>query len=87
MKIYSVDIPVWASVYIKAENEEEAKQKLLTVAGLCINEHDGESEVEVSNLRFDDPDLPEISLSPAMTIAPLDQIAKCQINEVEEIDG
>lgn len=83
MKLYQTDIPVWATVYVKAESEEAAKKKVLELAGLCINEHDGESEVEFSSQRFDDPDLPEISLSPAMTIGTPDQIDGCQVTETE----
>lgn len=66
--VYSVDVMVGATAYIRAYDAEEARQKAqaLSQQSPQILDHDG--EVEVSGLRYDDPDLPDVSLSPAMTI-------------------
>lgn len=64
MKVYSIDLVVAATAYIKAENEEEAIAKIREFA-------DGELMVEgtmISDAQFRSPNLPDVSLSPAMTI-------------------
>ncbi len=64
MKIYSTDVQIWGTAYIRAENEEQALK--------ILKEHilgqeialDGEL---ISGRSYDDPDLPTASLSPAAT--------------------
>lgn len=69
MKVYSVDIRVTATAYIKADSRIEALSKAKGLHGDCLNvKNPTESEVDISALRFDNPDLPDISLSPVMTI-------------------
>ena len=89
MNVYSVDIPVWATTDIKAENEEQALEKLKKLGAACLElqttdwaEPDDEVEVHVSAVRFDDPALPELSLSPAMTIS-ADGIHKITAGQLE----
>ena len=69
MNLYQADIPIMATVYIKASSLEEAQAKLRSIhmdaLELVPDEH---QEVPVCGLSFDNPDLPEVSLSPAMTI-------------------
>lgn len=68
-KVYSADIMVYATVYIKAPSAKAALTMAEGLNGLCLelptNEED---EVPISGRRLDDPDLPVISLSPMMTI-------------------
>lgn len=65
MPIYSIDLKVAATAYVKADTKEQAIQALkdeLCAFGTDI------SDFEVSGLPFDSEDLPDISLSPAMTV-------------------
>ncbi len=64
LKVFSQDIRIVGTVYVKAENRKEAKKKIkdLTGDGLEV------SGALISGLQFDDENLPEISLSPAMTL-------------------
>ena len=68
MNLYRLEVKLCGSAYIKAETEEEAVK--------LFHEHFGHDEkrwegVDVdymtSSRDFDDPRLPEVSLSPAMT--------------------
>lgn len=65
MTLYCAEITIAATVYVQAKNKTEAK-KMIRELHHDISE-DGFSEL-ISGARFDDPDLPEISLSPAMTL-------------------
>ena len=68
MKLWSIDIQICATAYIKAESPKEAMEiaKGLKDSNPIILNSEG--DVEVSGLDYDDPDLPNVSLSPAMTI-------------------
>ncbi|CAA2141403.1 hypothetical protein [Hyphomicrobium sp. ghe19] len=88
MNIYSIDVPIWATVYVKAESEEEAKAKMLAAAKDRSFEFDNDDDPDlpISGKQFDDPDLPEVSLSPAMTLADESELVKCEVSFVEEIE-
>lgn len=63
-KLFQAEIVLNATAYIKAETAEEARTKLTA----WIEEWDVELEGDgISDLMFQDPDLPEVSVSPAMT--------------------
>lgn len=64
MKVYRIEMQVCATAYIKASSEDRAlaKAKKLADTELMV---DG---LMISSAQFDNPDLPEVSLSPAMTI-------------------
>lgn len=69
MKVYSVDVPIIATLYVKAESREAAVEKAAKVKGLCLEVRQDETqEVPISGRKYDDPKLPETSFSPAMTI-------------------
>lgn len=69
MNVYSIDIRVAATAYIKASSRAEAIAKARGLHGDCLNVEDpAQSDVEISARRYDDPDLPEVSLSPVMTL-------------------
>jgi len=71
MPIYSIEVQICATAYIKASSKRDAMKianelksnyiHLPDDSGLCGN-------VEICDKRFDDPALPNASLSPAMTI-------------------
>lgn len=79
MKNFQVDVKIAGTLYVKAETEEEARLlihkqflggKLQTLEvpedqGAPNNDPDN---IYVSGLPFDHPELPILSLSPAMTI-------------------
>ena len=79
MPVYSIDLKVAATLYIKADDLEQAKS--LARPFLDPNVPNGLTQIEYSNpptddsidiyvsgKRFDDPDLPILTLSPEMTI-------------------
>lgn len=69
MKLYSIDMLIHATAYVRAETPEEAARLASQFTGLEIELDDGMSETQiVSGLAYDDEDLPEASLSPAATI-------------------
>jgi hypothetical protein len=72
MPVFRIEVTIQATAYVKAEDAEQA-QTLLA-------EHDGDTmelsrrdvplndELWISGRQYDDPELPAISLSPAMTL-------------------
>ncbi|KQS84298.1 hypothetical protein [Rhizobium sp. Leaf383] len=77
-KIFRTDIQIWATAYVRAETEEEALVKLrelgnrgIEVADTDWSTPDDDVETHISGRHYSDPDLPELSLSPFMTIAPV----------------
>ena len=67
--LYSCDLRVWCTAYVKAKDKAEALEKIKDMIGFTVQfTNGGESNVEVSGARFDDPDLPEASISPVGTI-------------------
>jgi hypothetical protein len=72
MSVYRVEVTIQATAYVRAEDAEQAQTM---IAGL-----DGETfelsrrdmvlteELSISGRQYDDPELPTISLSPAMTL-------------------
>lgn len=73
MKLYSIDVRVYATAYIRAESEEEARAKADALRGAFVFTDGSDPGVEISGLQYDDPELPEVSLSPAMTIHGADE--------------
>ncbi len=70
MPIYSKEIDIVATAYIRADSPEQAMQmlkdglkdsSLLLEEGYC-------GDVIINGMDFDDPFLPSLSLSPAMTV-------------------
>lgn len=69
MNVYSIDIKIVATAYVKAESEEAAKA--VFEANLSEGNGgelpEGEAAIPVSGLAYDNPALPEWSISPAVT--------------------
>lgn len=66
-KLFRADVVIYGTAYVKAETAEEARRiarERLSNQGLELNDTEF-----VSGLRFDDPNLPDVSLSPAATTA------------------
>ena len=71
MKLFSADIPVFATVYIKADTEEEARQIVKDrVAGAWITVPDDFDDRPFSEVLADENPDSAITYSPAMTVAP-----------------
>lgn len=64
LRVFSQDIRIVGTVYVKAISAAEARKKVKELQG------DGIEVVGamISGLQFDDENLPDISLSPAMTL-------------------
>ncbi len=82
MKLYRVEVEIAGSMYIKAESEEKAQTIAREQHGKGIYLYKGmDTEIKVSGLLFQDPNLPDISLSPCMTL-----IRSYNEGEMEEAD-
>lgn len=70
-RIYSCDVTVFATAYIRAPNQKMANQLALGLQRKKLEVEaatHGRCEVEFSGRDYNDPELPEVSLSPAMTL-------------------
>lgn len=63
MKIYSIDVKLAATAYVRAKDEKEARRM---VKNFATNNFEFRGEA-ISSLEFDDRRLPDVSFSPAMT--------------------
>ena len=68
MPIYSIAVTIYATAYVRAGTPEEAEVKAANLENLALEVEDRASEVPISGLQLSDPALPDISLSPAMTV-------------------
>lgn len=69
MPVYSIEIEIAATLYVRANSVAEAKTAAakLKWQSPAVPKFDG-GTVEFCEKRYSDPDLPKVSLSPAMTI-------------------
>lgn len=90
MNLYEIDVRIAGTAYIKAKSKAEAVRKAKGLKHLSLQlGEDEQGELPISGRDYDDPRLPEISLSPAMTIhgpwnAAFAQIAEAGIPAPEE---
>jgi hypothetical protein len=86
MKVFSTDLRLYATAYIVAETQEEADKIARDLAGSTLEMPDGYcgDGLEVWGGSFN-IDMPELSLSPAMTIAPLAE-QEIAFDEADELD-
>lgn len=73
MPVFNIDVRIYGTAYIRAADENEALEKLAEqlprYTNLTLPDRTSEyGEVWVSGKRYDDPDLPTVSLSPVFTI-------------------
>jgi hypothetical protein len=73
MNMYRIEGTAVLTFYVRAESAEAALEALESALL-------GDEMPEVSSARFDSPELPDISISPAMTVLTVDGEAE----EVEE---
>lgn len=88
MPVFSIDVPIVATAYIRAATAEEAERiasKQLHYAVLHAVATSG-SEVLISGAAFDSPDLPEVSLSPAMSVYNPSEYAVTAVDEAPVVE-
>ena len=68
MAVYSIEVKLCATAYVRAKSAADALRQAVALAGKSPIILNAEGEVPVSGLPFADEDLPTVSLSPAMTI-------------------
>jgi hypothetical protein len=70
-KVYRVEVELRATAYVRADSEEAALARLrgFDKDSLEIGRRDQQigEDLWISGRQYDDPALPEVSLSPAMT--------------------
>lgn len=90
MAVFSIDIPVYATFYIRADDEEEARKIAADLKGDAIELRvDEDADIPISQRQFYDPDLPELSMSPAMTVGDVEagtDVEWCADEPGEETD-
>jgi hypothetical protein len=85
-KVFSADIMVCMTVYVVAETEEDACKQVQAFHGEGGEMRTGDefiSGLPVSEARYSDPDFPDISISPAVTVYAEDLTAYF-VEEIEE---
>lgn len=75
MPVYSIDVKIYATAYIRAESAEEAQKVALSLADSSLDMPTGYigDDLEISDEEYDSDELPDVSLSPAMTIVGPDE--------------
>lgn len=71
MPIFRVDVMICATAYLKAEDEQAARRMVSKVASQPLHVQNALNEpndTPISGVMLDSADLPDLSLSPAMTI-------------------
>lgn len=68
-KLYRINIDICATAYIQASSPEAAATIAKGLTGGALELPQGMcGDVEISGKQFNNPDMPLVSLSPAMTI-------------------
>ena len=84
-KVFSTDLRLYATVYIVADSEEEAAKIAASLAGDTLEmPEDRYADLPIYGGSFH-ADMPEVSLSPAMTIAPAEE-QEIIIDEGDELE-
>lgn len=82
MNVYSIDVKVYATAYIKAETEQDARKIAEELKGYALElPEGGAGDLEISGMQLDNPDLPDVSLSPAMTVYGPDPDTNIELSE------
>lgn len=68
MPLFNATVPLFATVYVKAKSVAEAQRKIAALrdTGFEMPE-DEHAELPITGMAYNDPDLPDLSLSPAVT--------------------
>jgi hypothetical protein len=72
MILWQQDVVIYGTIYVKAATQEEATALMKKSMGVGIEvATQGNTWLPISDKHFDDPDLPDVSLSPCMTVSHL----------------
>lgn len=85
LNLYSIDVSMVGTAYVKAKSPEEARRLLeeaVKADGSVYVDNDAESTMPICGKSFDNPQLPTISLSPAMTILSVNEGHDCSQKNV-----
>ena len=90
MNVYSFPVTLHATAYAKGLNPTDAARSVqLALTGSDLEITRGattDGEVEFSGAMFDDPDLPDVSLSPAITVGEIDVANPECVEGDDEVD-
>lgn len=88
MPVYRIEIVVGATAYVRADSAEDASAMLAALDGdgieLSRRDMVVSDQVSISGRQYDDPELPAISLSPAMTLHTLDDTGAARDAELAD---
>jgi len=72
MPVFRIEVAIMATAYVKADDEESARRRLLELDGETFEHASRDQQLTddlwISGRQYDDPDLPDVALSPAMTL-------------------
>jgi hypothetical protein len=69
MNVYSREVMICATVYVKASSAEAADKALCKIQGYSLStDTDSDGETPVFGGKYNAPKMPKISVSPVMTI-------------------
>ncbi|MEJ1967062.1 MAG: hypothetical protein WDN03_00280 [Rhizomicrobium sp.] len=81
MPLYRIAVTIYGTAYFRAADPGGAIQKAASLENTLLEVRDVGSEVPISGANLTDPALPEISLSPAMTVIGPDKDDKPELVE------
>jgi hypothetical protein len=90
MPVYRIEVALEATAYVCADTEEEAKAMMVELdcetleLPLVGGDLQASEQLWISGLKYDDPLLPAVSLSPAMTLRILG--ADGEVPDAERVD-
>ena len=85
-RVYSADVKVWATLYVIAKNEKEARRMMRAQLGCFI---EAGTTDDFDGRDFSDPDLPDVHFSPSMTVEPRQRLnvglaEECEVDDDED---
>lgn len=82
MGVYRIEVTIHATAYVRADSEADAVKMAKEIEGNGMELRENrDADIPISGQHFDSCELPELSLSPAMTIG---KIAAGSIELVED---
>jgi hypothetical protein len=81
MPLYRIAVTIYGTAYIHAVDPKEVTEKAALLENALLEVSDAGSEVTISGATFADAALPEISLSPAMTVIGPEKAEKPELVE------
>lgn len=80
MPLYSATVPLFATVYVKAKSAAAAQKMIADLRGTGFEMREDENaDPPITGMAYSDPDLPDLSLSPAVTFGKVPKRAWLEI--------